>query len=118
MTDYELRNEVSRLIEEISSFLNERQQSGPLIYRGYSPTDDEAERQRRWEEQTEASMRHSHLTMSSYRSKYLQRIAKAREEFMRRNIIDERFNRNFEHVVNPLGINEILVRLAEMSAKI
>lgn len=115
-SDDELKKEVTSLIENVESFFYERKLNDPIFSR--KRFDNESERKKEWENYVENSTKYSNETMSLYKIKFLERMAKIREEFNRRGILDEELDMFYQNPVNPLGVGEILRKFAEMSARV
>lgn len=116
-----LHDEIEQVILYIQNFLKERERKEPL----FGPTTGSAwlgiteeERKSYYQIINTGKSKYFRETMSLFKSQYLTRIEKIKEELKRRGIENEEFDKEFEYVVNTIGIERLLSKLAEMKARI
>ena len=106
LSDKQLKEQALELARDIAQYVADRKKNEPEI--DYND----------WEGSTERIISYSQETIDLYYVRYGPEVAMIREEFLKRGIKDEEFERLYEHPTNYIGLQMLTLRLAAMAAKL
>lgn len=106
MTDEALVWESRNLSKEIITYLLERRQGEPVF-----SFDN-------FEESTQSTISYSQQTVGYYSSEFQPKVAKYREEFLKRGLINNELDSFYKNATNPIGVESVAFALNDLAASL
>ncbi len=119
LSDRDLKEQSLDLAKQLILLVNERQANDPLIdFQNWDKSWDEFTKNEKWYEYTKRLIRYNQETNNIYFRDYAPKVAKLREEFLKRGLIDKKLDMFYERPTNYIGLQIVAFRLAGLANKL
>jgi hypothetical protein len=114
LSDSRLRKELEDVARTLVEYLGERERANPTRTNWPPPHyETETERHEAWVKETRRITEYYQQTMARYFTDFAPRVARVRDELLRRGLWPQGLDSLYKHPTNPLGLQELSLRLME-----